>query len=167
MVYMFRKLSALAAASVGLLALSSPALASGPSLGYYQCYHTIQTTNALTNAPTGYITTFAGAFYLNAHHKYQTGITTGGGNIYGQSFAFKGHTLRFGKGAFNTDLSFWHVTGTYHARGVTMPHSVLNPSRKYKLVLHGRAGDSDSAPPAAGAEFKQYVASSFWYCSKR
>ncbi|MEA2219247.1 MAG: hypothetical protein QOJ35_1873 [Solirubrobacteraceae bacterium] len=162
---MTRNIAVLLGACSALLAFGSTAQASGPTLGYYQCYQTTQTTNAATGAPTGYYTKFAGSFWLKAHHKYQVPITTGGGpSVYGQRFSVKGNTLRFLNGTWHDDTAFWHVTGAYHSAGVTMPHSVLNPTRKYKLVLRGRSDDTDVAPPAT--EFSRDPASSFWYCKK-
>ena len=40
----------------------------------------------------------------------------------------------------------------------------LNPAQKYTVVLRGRSGDTDTAPPAQ--EFTGPVARSFWYCKR-
>ena len=161
---MRRTLATLIAASTMLLVVSAPALASGPPLGYYQCYVTTQDYNALSNKPSGFSTTFAGAFWLRPNNKYEVSFLIGN-NTFGQRYSVKGSSVHFGKGAFNDDMSFVHLTGTYHPHGVTMPHSVFKPTLHYKLVLRGRSADRDTAPPAS--EFTGSVARSFWYCNRR
>jgi hypothetical protein len=164
---MTRKLSALLIVSTALLIASAPALAASPSLGYYQCYLTTQTTNVVTGAPDGYASTFATSFTLKANHNYQVSVLTAGVNGFGQRFAVKGHTLHFLNGVWNDNSSFWHLTGTVYPHGVTMPNAQvpLKPAQKYTVVLRARAGNTDSAPPAR--EFTGPVARSFWYCKKR
>jgi hypothetical protein len=163
---MIRKLVALLTVGAALFVVSAPALAAGPSLGYYQCYRTLQTTNAVTGAPSGYASAFATSFWLKAHHKYQVSILTAGQNSPKQRFAVKSHTLRFVNGIWNDNMTFWHVTGTVYPHGVTMPNAQapLDPAKKYTVVLRGRAGDTDSAPPPS--EFTGPVPRSFWYCKK-
>jgi hypothetical protein len=164
---MIHKLFALLTVSAAPLILSAPALAASPALGYYQCYQTVQTTNPLTDAPDGYTSVFATSFTLKARHKYQVSILTAGENGFGQRYAVKGHTLRFVNGIWNDNSTFWHVTGSLHPHGVTMPHAQppLDAAKKYTVVLRGRSGDTDTAPPAH--EFTGPVARSFWYCRKR
>jgi hypothetical protein len=163
---MIRKLFALLTFSAAPLIISAPALAASPSLGYYQCYQTVQTTNALTNAPDGYASVFATSFTLKAHHKYQVSLLTAGENSFGQRFAVKGHALHFVNGIWNDNSTFWHLTGTVYPHGVTMPNAQppLDPAKKYTVVLRGRSGDTDTAPPAR--EFTGLVARSFWYCKR-
>jgi hypothetical protein len=164
---MIRKLFALLAVGAVPLVLSAPALAARPSLGYYQCYVTTQTTNALTGAPDGYTSTFASSFTLKARHNYQVSLLTAGVNGFGQRYAVKGHTLHFVNGVWNDNSTFWHLTGSLYPHGVTMPNAQppLDPTKKYTVVLRGRSGDTDTAPPAS--EFTGLVARSFWYCKRR
>jgi hypothetical protein len=163
---MIRMLFALLTVSAALLATSASALAAGPSRGYYQCYQTVQTQNLLTGQPNGYYSVFATSFWLKAHHKYQVSILTAGVNRYGQRYSVKRNTLRFVNGVWNDSMSFWHLKGTAHPHGVTMPNAQgpLNPAQKYTVVLRGRSGDTDTAPPAQ--EFTGPVARSFWYCKR-
>jgi hypothetical protein len=122
--------------------------------------------NAITNMPGGYSSTFATSFWLKAHHKYHVSILTAGNNTPKQRYAVKGHTLHFVNGIWNDSMSFWHVTGTVYQHGVTMPNAQtpLDPAKKYTVVLRGRAGDTDTAPPPH--EFTGSVPRSFWYCKK-
>lgn len=159
-------------AAVAALALPAVASASGPSLGYYQCYKTEQGRNLYTNAPEdSYESSFATSFTLKTHHKYQVSFLTAE-NTYGQRFSVSatGSTVHFVNGAWNDDANFLHVTGMFHRYGVRMPHaqSPLNPATKYPVVLRGRAGDRDTGPPHR--EFTgsyPAIPTSFWYCKKR
>jgi len=67
---MIRTIFALVAVCTALLATSTSALAAGPSRGYYQCYQTVQTQNAVTGEPDGYGTSFVTSFTLKAHHRF-------------------------------------------------------------------------------------------------
>jgi hypothetical protein len=162
---MIRNLLAVLTVSAATLVLGTPALAAGPSLGYYRCYQTLQTRNALTDVPNGYVSKFATSFTLKPRHNYQVSLLTAGVNGFGQRFAVKGHTLRFVNGVWNDSTTFRHLTGTVYPHGVRMRNAQtpLNPAQKYSVVLRGRSGDTDSAPPAR--EYTGLVPRSFWYCT--
>ena len=144
---MIRKIFAVLTVSAAPLIVSSPALAAGPSLGYYQCYQTLETTNALTGAPDGFVSMFATSFTLKPRHNYQVSLLTAGVNGFGQRFAVKGRTLRFVNGVWNDSTTFRHLTGTVYPHGVKMPNAQvpLNPAQKYTVVLRGRAGEVELA----------------------
>ncbi len=161
---MIRTIFALVAVCAALLATSTSAFAAGPSRGYYQCYQTVQTQNAVTGAPDGYGTSFVTSFLLKAHHKYEVSQLVAP-DYRTQHIAVKGHKVRFVGGPWDSDSSSYHLKGTLHPHGVTMPNSQADPGKRYKLVLRGRADDADGAPPAS--EFTGAVPRSFWYCKKR
>jgi hypothetical protein len=161
---MIRSIFALLTVSAALLATSTSALAAGPSRGYYQCYQTVQTQNAVTGEPDGYGTSFVTSFQLKAHHKYEVSFLVAP-DYRTQHIAVKGHKVRFVGGPWDSDSSSYHLKATLHPHGVTMPNSQVDPGKRYKLVLRGRSGDADGAPPAS--EFTGAVPRSFWYCKKR
>jgi hypothetical protein len=161
---MIRTLFALLTVTTALLATSTTALAAAPSRGYYQCYQTVQTQNAVTGAPDGYGTSFVTSFTLKAHHKYDVSFLVAP-DYRTQHIAVKGHKLRFVGGPWDSDSSSYHLKGTFSSHGVMMPNSQAAPAKRYTLVLHGRSGDADAAPPTS--EFTGAVPRSFWYCKKR
>jgi hypothetical protein len=161
---MTRTLFALLIAGAALLTASTPALAAGPARGYYQCYQTVQTQNAVTGAPDGYGTSFVTSFQLKAHHKYVVSFSVAP-DYRTQHIAVKGHKVRFVGGPWDSDSSSYHLKGIFSSHGVTMPNSQANPTKRYTLVLRGRSDDADGAPPAS--EYAGAVPRSFWYCKKR
>jgi hypothetical protein len=161
---MIRTISALVSVSAALLATSTSALAAGPSRGYYQCYQTVQTQNAVTGAPDGYGTSFVTSFQLKAHRKYVVSFRVAP-DYRTQHITVKGHSVRFVGGPWDDDAASYHLRGTFSSHGVTMPNSQAAPAKRYTLVLRGHSGDADGAPPAS--EFTGAVPRSFWYCKKR
>jgi hypothetical protein len=159
-----RTLFALLITGAALLTAATPALAARPAHGYYQCYQTVQTTNAVTGAPDGYGTSFVTSFRLKAHRKYEVSFLVAP-DYRTQHIAVKGQKLRFVGGPWDSDSSSYHLKGVLHPHGVTMANSQANPAKRYKLVLRGRSGDADGAPPAT--EYTGATPRSFWYCNKR
>jgi hypothetical protein len=95
---------ALLLAAAALLTAASPALAAAPARGYYQCYQTVQTQNAVTGAPDGYATSFVTSFTLKAHHKNAVSFLVAP-DYRTQHIAVKGHKLRFVGGPWDSDSS--------------------------------------------------------------
>src|SRR6476660_8779117 len=123
---MIRTIFALVAVCTALLATSTSALAAGPSRGYYQCYQTVQTQNAVTGERDGYGTSFVTSFQLKAHHKYVVSFRVAP-DYRTQHITVKGHKVRFVGGPWDDDAASYHLKGTYFAHGVTMPSSQAAP----------------------------------------
>lgn len=144
-------------AAVAALAIAGPADARGgiPS-GYYQCYQTTSSVWAPTGART-YATSFARSFTLRRNGTYTVQLQA----VYGRSrWTFAKRTLKFRSGEFWG--GFRHAVGTYRRAGKLMPHSTMNPTQRYPLVLRDvRANDSDALPQRETAD------ASFWYCKIR
>jgi len=149
---------AVAAALAGAFATPAAAAATGPSLGYYSCYETFQSTSQITGK-SDYNSVFTRSFTLHAGGVYDEGLSSGGRWSYSSK-----RGLRFNGGPFDSDTNFWHVAGRYYSRGVTLPNSQLpNKRQKFTLVLRDlRSNDSDVAPA-----FKEANKRSFWYCRRR
>jgi hypothetical protein len=165
-----RSFSACLLLGATLLALSATALgrSSHPKTarlasGYYQCYLTTKDVSPI-NQEVSYGTVFESSFTLNSKHRYDVSFLYSGGAGPGH-IVITGHHVRFVGGAWNSGARFYHLTGIVYPAGVTMPHSQLSASKRYKLVLRGARNDSDTAPPTS--EFTGAVPRSFWYCNKR
>jgi hypothetical protein len=158
----------LVAAGTASLTLLAPAVADASKaahlpLGYYQCYGTNKDVSQI-NGEVSYSTVFEASFTLKAKNRYVVSFLYSGGAGPG-NLIIKGHSVRFGGGAWDSNANFEHLRGTVYPHGATMPNSQLDPSKRYKLVLRGGPHDTDTAPPTS--EFTGAVPRSFWYCNKR
>lgn len=149
-----------AIAALGVCAVTAPvAVAAAPKLGRYQCYQTTRQVSPITGA-VGYSTTFQIALTLHRNGLYDVGLRSGAGR-----FADQGARIAFHGGPLDSNLDFWHVAGRYYPAGRTMPQSVLNPNRRYTIVLRDlRRSDADTAPPFQ--EFDARQDATFWYCAR-
>ena len=153
-------LTALCAPAVGAVAHRSAARLAP---GYYQCYQTSMDVSPI-NGGVSYSTIFKSSFTVQSKHRYSVSFLYSGNEGPGV-FVIKGHSVRFVGGSFDSNSRFWHLKGTVYPGGVTMPHSTISLTKRYKLVLRGSPNDSDGAPPTS--EFTGAVPRSFWYCNKR
>jgi hypothetical protein len=158
-----RKLIVLTVSIVSVLAFAGPPAAGARKhhasipAGYYQCWQTTSTVWPPTGART-YATSFARSFTLFANKTYNV-LAEGTYDRYNH-WTFDSGTLHFTTGPMWS--GFRHAVGRYQKPGALMPHSTLNPTQRYPLVLRdARSGDSDTLPQ------HETLDHSFWYCKKR
>ena len=76
-------------------------------------------------------------------------------------FAWDGHELRFTGGPYHQPQAGWDLAGTYHPRGVRMPHD-RKRGRRYQIVLRSiMRHPADDAPPRH--EGRDFIIT-YWYC---
>jgi hypothetical protein len=135
------------------------AAASGPPAGHYRCYQTFREVSQI-NGEVTYATQYRDTLILRRHRRYEQSLRVGPGR-----YRYKSGRLAFHGGSLDSASQYWHVAGRYRRAGRTMPHSVLKPTKRYKIVLRDRrSDDSDTAPPVR--EFDARQNASFWYCSR-
>jgi len=76
-------------------------------------------------------------------------------------WSWNGRELRFTSGPYHQPAAGWDLAGTYHPRGVRMPHDRRRGTR-YQLVLRSIVRHpADEAPPRR--EGRDFIIT-WWYC---
>lgn len=163
--------AALTATAFGaVLAAATPALAgepaaAGPAGHAYACFQTFA-----SYGPNGRLSGFNRAA-RGVLHLYDTAVpvyevSNALGFVPKHSartgrFAWDGRDLRFTSGPYHLPAAGWDLAGSYHPRGVRMPHDRKRGTR-YELVLRSaiRHPADDAPPRRTGRDFVITP----WYC---
>jgi hypothetical protein len=141
-----------------LLAFPAVGHAAGPHTGSFTCWQTSRYVSQI-NGEVSYSTRRVTKLVLGHRRHYGLELMARTGK-----WSHKGNHIHFRGGELDRSSPFpVHVAGTWHPRGVRMPHSQHRAAHKYRVVLFDRRSD-DSDAGAPHREFDHRMNVSFYYC---